>query len=201
VNGRRLAFSVLITAAVYAVLIALHGVLAPPLARAAALASGVMLSRPGWEARATYGIERGQRGPVLNIVIIRRDLPEEAVRHIGVRDRLYMPLAMVAALTLASPVSWRRRAAALPIGLGLLALFFGFGVWITAVDSLGQWPGNAFGFARWSRRMVHFLYLYAVAVPATAVIAPLLCWGLATFRARDLPALAPPAPVGGDSAR
>ncbi len=103
-------------------------------------------------------------------------------RHLG-----YVPGAVLLALVLASPVSWKRRAFASVAGM-LLTLCFVFARFSVLMLYLfhGDKPQSVYQFeAPWDWILVHGYHLLAV-VPATAYVVPLFLWGLVTFRKSDL---------------
>lgn len=98
----------------------------------------------------------------------------------------YRPTVFVAALILATPIPWRRRGRALAWGLICVTLFVGLRLWLRVTDAfcdpnmLGLYDVSAF----W-RSFLHGAMLVVSLAPATTYFAPLIIWGLVTFRRED----------------
>ncbi len=98
----------------------------------------------------------------------------------------YRPTVFLAALILATPIPWRRRGRALAWGLICATLFVGLRLWLRVTDAfcdpnmLGLYEVSAL----W-RSLLHGAMLVVSLAPATTYLAPLVLWGLVTFRRED----------------
>ena len=114
----------------------------------------------------------------------------------------YRPIAFLVALTLATPVAWRRRWRALLWGLVLVNVFVAVRVSLPIIDVLSR--GDAFSvFAPGPllKGVLGKLTLVLFRAPATTYTAPAFIWLLVTFRRDDLKSLlvcSPPTPVAAD---
>lgn len=180
-TAKRLIVSLLLAVAAYAALAALWPVVAPAWGRSAAGVCEVMFARPGWGTRAQYDAVAGPRGPTLEARVVRDDLPEEGKLGIGLRERTYLPAALALALSAATPVRLRRRAASAAISLAVVAVFGLVQGWALAVEAVVRWPGNPFGMSAGGRVAAHYFYLYACEVPMTAMLVPVVAWGAAAL--------------------
>jgi len=98
----------------------------------------------------------------------------------------YRPAVFMTALILATPIPWRRRGRALAWGLICVTLFVGLRLWLRVTDAFCD--PNMLGLyeisALW-RSLLHGVMLVVSLAPATTYFAPLIIWGLVTFRRED----------------
>ena len=127
-------------------------------------------------------------------------LTTKHVKALKLRDRDYKPTVFLVALILATPIPWRRRGRALAWGLIGATLFVGLRLWLRVTDAfcdpsmLGLYDVAAF----W-RSLLHGAMLVVSLSPAMTYFAPLIIWGLVTFRREDLGSLTDgPAPEPAD---
>jgi len=98
----------------------------------------------------------------------------------------YRPAVFMTALILATPIPWRRRGRALAWGLICVTLFVGLRLWLRVTDAFCD--PNMLGLYAISplwRSLLHGVMLAVSLAPATTYFAPLIIWGLVTFRRED----------------
>ena len=100
--------------------------------------------------------------------------------------RLYLPTAFTFALIAATPIAWRRKLVAVSLGLTLISVYVGFGVWLKLIYFLSD-PGiNALSLGPSLRRAIFVLMTILTRSPVTPYIAALLVFVLVTVRREDV---------------
>jgi hypothetical protein len=114
------------------------------------------------------------------------------VRSLSSRHLGYMPLATLVSLIIASPVSWKRRGAALAIGVVAIHGFIIARVGLVILrEFYGSTPHALAPLSATWDSTLNIFFRVGVVVPATTYLVPLVIWAATTFRRRDLQALIP----------
>lgn len=96
------------------------------------------------------------------------------------------PTAFVIALTVATPIPWRRRRLALALGLIGVQMFIAFRVGLFLVDTFSNGDMLAiYSFPAWFKFVVHSAALILFQSPAMHYIGPLFIWLAVTFKRGD----------------
>lgn len=158
--------------------------------RAAFCASGTFVFRP-------FGVGRVQFEPLPTPPAGRDPYDAQAVLE-NVRTRArgtmpmnsrlmgYLPTAFVAALIVATPVGWRRRAWGLLAGVAVMSGFAGFELWLRLLDAFSDASTLAqYTFPPWGRSFLLVVLKVIGMSPVTAYITPIFIWVLLMFRRED----------------
>ncbi|MGE3109963.1 MAG: hypothetical protein AB7G11_07100 [Phycisphaerales bacterium] len=134
-----------------------------------------------------------QPGMDTAIVANRRGVPVAGRTYHSTHVIGYLATAELLALIVATPVSWRRRAIALALGLGAIHVFIGLRV-VLIIIWLYSTPGALY--ARWqfssgARDALEWaVEMFASSLNATFFV-PVAIWALLMFRADELRSLRP----------
>jgi hypothetical protein len=109
----------------------------------------------------------------------------QAIMTINAR-RLYLPTAFTFALIVAAPISWRRKTLALVLGLLLISVYVGFGVWLELLKVLSEPRFGAVSIGPTLRNGMMVLMLILRKSPVVPYIAALVIFVLVTVRREDV---------------
>jgi len=102
----------------------------------------------------------------------------------------YRPTVFALALILATPIPWSRRRLALVMGLALAVLFTALRLWLCITNAYCDPHMLAlYDIGELWRSLLKAVTLIISFAPATTYLAPLVIWGLVTFRRGDWSAL------------
>lgn len=108
-------------------------------------------------------------------------------RRTSSRHLAYMPAVTLIALVLATPIPWRRKPAALLIGLTLIAVFVVVRLAVVLIDGFrGDEPHCLFQLQPLWAGLFDLGARIVAVEPATTYLAPLLIWLVVTVRREDL---------------
>lgn len=101
--------------------------------------------------------------------------------------RLYLPTAFTTSLILAAPIGWRRKLAAVAMGLALISVYLGFTVWLKLVFAISEPRGlAAISLGPFVRKSIMILITILSKSPVTSYIVSLLVFVLTTVRREDV---------------
>jgi len=100
--------------------------------------------------------------------------------------RLYLPTAFTVALILAAPIAWRRKLIALALGLMLISVYAGFGVWLKLISAISDPRFGAVSLGPSTRKAAMILIAILTKSPVTPYIAALLVFVLVSLRREDV---------------
>jgi len=135
-------------------------------------------------------LERGPEGKDTRVVLENRRDRYKGALEIRSLYYGYRPTVFLVALILATPISWSRRGRALLWGLLWINAFVLLRVWLRITDAFCD-PKmlGLYNLSELWRSLLHGVMLVISRAPATAYFAPLLVWGLVTFRRDDWAAI------------
>lgn len=135
-------------------------------------------------------LERAPEGKDTRVVLENRRDRRKGALEIRSLYYGYRPMAFLIALILATPISWSRRGRALLWGLVWINLFVALRVWLRVTDAFCD-PKmlGLYDVSQLWRSVLHGVMLVISRAPATSYFAPLLVWGLVTFRRGDWSAI------------
>jgi hypothetical protein len=107
--------------------------------------------------------------------------------------RLYLPTVFVVALIVAAPIAWRRKPVALSLGLILISIYVGFGVWLKLVHAMSEPQFGALTIGPSLRKLIMVLIVILTKSPVAPYIVALLVFVLVTLRREDIVRLGMPA--------
>jgi hypothetical protein len=133
--------------------------------------------------------ERDGRDVSMKVSNLRAGMMVE--RHIPSRYAGYIPTALLIALTIATPLSWRRRLTSLAIGLAALYVYIFTVLLLTIVRMLTrEGPAQLFELSRvWDGLLDHIMH-HTTTSPTFSSLVPVIIWAAATFRKGDMGAFA-----------
>jgi hypothetical protein len=112
-------------------------------------------------------------------------------RHIPSRYSGYLPTALLIALVVATPLSWRRRLISLLIGLIALHAYIAVVLLLTIVRMLSrEGPAQLFELSAFWNTALEQLMHHTTTSPTLSMLVPVVIWVAATFRRGDMAALA-----------
>jgi hypothetical protein len=182
--------------AMYALLIVLWLWAGGPYARLLCATGDTVFRSFGGEGRVDFKIvdPPPRNAKALDFVIRLENIRTRATGTFelerNTRNMGYLPTAFTAALVLATPVSWKRRAWALLWSMLLISAFVGLQLAIHLLLAFSDANAlNQFAFAPWVKGLIGVALKVVVLSPVTAYIAPVFIWLLVTFRRDDWEAL------------
>jgi hypothetical protein len=122
-----------------------------------------------------------------SFALVRPDGTSKTVTNdINTRYLGYIPTVLLIALVVASPVSWRRKLIALPIGLILVTLLVIFKEWISLLWLCDQHPWlQLTTFTDSGRNLLNFTYKFISVSSSSVLYFVVAIWLLVTFRVSD----------------
>ena len=135
-----------------------------------------------WKEPATSHVNIG------NVTQIKSDRTfHTAADNINTRYLGYIPTILIISLVLASPVRWKRKLIALPVGLILVTLLILFKQWIALLWMCDQNPWlNLTNFTGNGKTLLEFFNTAISVYSSTLLYFVVAVWILVTFRADDL---------------
>jgi hypothetical protein len=128
-------------------------------------------------------------GTEFDTILILGNANTKAVTEIKSNSRImgFVPTCFVLALTLATPIPWKRRLRAVVIGGVLVQVYVGFRVWITLLGAFsGENDLSVFAFGPTTTEFLSFTFSLLVVSLAGCYVVPALIWAVVTFRRSDL---------------
>jgi hypothetical protein len=120
------------------------------------------------------------------LIAANRKTGGEAVLHISSRHLGYVPTAFLAALVLATPISWSRRGWALLWGILLVSAFLVFVLTFLVLYAFSFDHSSAlFAFSPFWRWVVGGMVRVVALAPVTWLAVPTFIWVLVVFRRTD----------------
>jgi len=101
----------------------------------------VLMGSFGSQGYAVFGPSPSRDPESMSITLGRKGSRATTSGSIGTRYQAYVPMVLVVAMVLATPLPWRRRALALLWGLILVSLFVAFRIWLQLVVVFETTPG------------------------------------------------------------
>lgn len=160
-------------------------------AGAMATALDLTMRNIGWNTTARYGF--GTDGGNLQL-LIRFDHPSwanpsDARPSLRIFDQVYTQVTLLAALSLWTPLRWRRRVLGLAIAMAVLHVFFYILFWLFTAHTLSTHPLAPIRQGGSQHAVIENLVGYMTQYPPLWLAIPVVIWALATFRRGDLEAL------------
>lgn len=133
--------------------------------------------------------EQGGRDVSMQVRNLRDGMMVE--RHIPSRYSGYLPAALLIALTVATPLSWRRRIIALLIGLVALHIYIFSVLLLTIVRVLTRdGPAQLYELSGFWDNLLKQVIHHTTTSPTFSMLVPVVLWAAVTFRRGDLATLA-----------
>jgi hypothetical protein len=134
-----------------------------------------------WKTPATTHVNIG------SYALVRPDGTSKTVTNdINTRYLGYIPTVLLIALVIASPVSWRRKLIALPIGLVLVTLLVIFKEWISLLYLCDQNPWlNLTSYTETGKKLLSFIYRFISVSSSSVLYFVVAIWLMVTFRVED----------------
>lgn len=174
---RAAAWRVVLVAALYFVISSAYALVGGPLAGAITGASNVLLFRPGFGVEARFDTQAGAGGAEVLASTEHEPSGLIASNRLDLRFRLWVPIALFAALTLVTPARAAKRARALAIGIVTLLLMGVVLAWLTALYPAISTPENVLQLGTAPRVAFNIAYTALVLSNPTAALIPVLIWG------------------------
>ncbi len=102
------------------------------------------------------------------------------------RRRMYLPAAFTLALIVAAPIAWRRKILAAILGLVLISIYSGAGIWLNLVNALSEPRMGAISLGPFVRRIIQVGIKVLIMSPVVPYIAALLVFVMVTVRREDV---------------
>jgi hypothetical protein len=175
-----------IVSAILLAFVLLWPVFSEPYSRAFVGVSHTLFHSLGSNVRVDFSRIEERGGRDISMKVHNRQTRMMVERHIPSRYAGYLPAALLLALTIATPLSWRRRVIALAIGMVTLHVYIALVLLLTITRILSRdGPAQLFTLPGVLDMLLEHTIYQTTTAPTFSMLVPVVIWAAATFRRGD----------------